>query len=297
MLNGGLARTQVGAQVGELVAGEGVGGFATQVEVDAADGQVHRRQAPGGGVGLLAEDGHVAELAAVRFDEVLALHEHAAAAAARVVDLAVVRRQHGHQGLDDAARRVELPTALAFGAGEHAQKVLVDLAQHVARLAGRGAEADGGHQVDQLAQLAVRQLGPREALVQDALELGVLGLDQRQGIVDALADVGLLGGGTQRLPARRLGHPEDIDLAVVVAVFQFAGQQRGGAVGQKVFVGRIGEAGGQLGALGLEGVGDVLDEDEAEHEVLVLGGVHVGAQLVGGGPERFFDVVEHGHGA
>jgi glutathione S-transferase len=28
--------------------------------------------------------------------------------------------------------------------------------------------------------------------------------------------------------------------------------------------------------------------------VLVFGGVHVGAQLVGGGPEGFLDVVEHG---
>jgi hypothetical protein len=28
--------------------------------------------------------------------------------------------------------------------------------------------------------------------------------------------------------------------------------------------------------------------------VLVFGGVHVGAQLVGGGPKGFFDVVEHG---
>jgi hypothetical protein len=31
-----------------LVAGEGVAGFAAQVEVDAANGQVHGRQAPGG---------------------------------------------------------------------------------------------------------------------------------------------------------------------------------------------------------------------------------------------------------
>ena len=35
----------------------------------------------------------------------------------------------------------------------------------------------------------------------------------------------------------------------------------------------------------LEGVGDVLEEDEAEHDVLVLGGVHVGAQRVGGLPQ------------
>ena len=44
---------------------------------------------------------------------------------------------------------------------------------------------------------------------------------------------------------------------------------------------------------GGKGVGDVLDEDEAQHKVLVFGSVHVGAQLVGCGPERLLDVVDH----
>ncbi len=45
------------------------------------------------------------------------------------------------------------------------------------------------------------QLGAGRALVEDALELGALGLDDGQGIVDALADVGLLGG-TMPHPAK-----------------------------------------------------------------------------------------------
>ena len=56
------------------------------------------------------------------------------------------------------------------------------------------------------------------------------------------------------------------------------------------------QAAGQVGAARGEGVGDVLDEDKAEHQVLVLGGVHVGAQLVGGGPEGLLDVFEHVRG-
>jgi len=52
----------------------------------------------------------------------------------------------------------------------------------------------------------------------------------------------------------------------------------------------------QLSAAGGEGVADVLDEDEAQHQVLVLGGVHVGTQLVGRGPERLLQVVEHVRG-
>ncbi len=117
---------------------------------------------------------HVAQLAAVGFDELLGLHEHAARAAARVVHLALVRGQDGHQGLDDAGRRIELPAPLAFGAGELAQEVFIHLAQHVARLAGVVAKADGGDQVHQLTQLAVGQLGAGIALVEDAFQLGVL---------------------------------------------------------------------------------------------------------------------------
>jgi hypothetical protein len=74
-------------------------------------------------------------------------------------------------------------------------------------LAGVVAKADGGHKIDQLAQLAIGQLGAGIALVQDALELGVLDLDQRQRIVDALANVGLLGGGAQAFPAGGLRAP------------------------------------------------------------------------------------------
>ena len=37
-----------------------------------------------------------------------------------------------------------------------------------------------------------------------------------------------------------------------------------------------------------ESIGNVFEEDEAQHDVLVFGGVHVGAQLVGGRPQRAF---------
>ena len=41
----------------------------------------------------------------------------------------------------------------------------------------------------------------------------------------------------------------------------------------------------QLCPLGLEDVRDVLDEDRAERDVLVVGGLHVAVELVGRGPE------------
>ncbi len=50
-------------------------------------------------------------------------------------------------------------------------------------------------------------------------------------------------------------------------------------------IGALRALGLELGVAFLEGVGDVLEEDQAEDDVLVLGGVHVVAQRVGGGPE------------
>jgi hypothetical protein len=43
--------------------------------------------------------------------------------------------------------------------------------------------------------------------------------------------------------------------------------------------------GEEFGAVFLEGIGDVFEEDEAEDDVLVFRRVHVVAELVGGEPE------------
>ncbi len=71
-------------------------------------------------------------------------------------------------------------------------------------------------------------------------------------------------------PAGFLRNPEDAVGPVFVRVLR---------VGSLVLLGD------ELGVLLLEGVGDVFEEDEAEDDVLVLGGVHVVAELVGGQPE------------
>jgi hypothetical protein len=135
-------------------------------------------------------------------------------------------------------------------------------------LAAVFAEGDAGDQVDQLAEHGGAQLRAGVVLGQDAFEAPVLGLDGEHGLVDALADAGLLGGVLQVRPARGLGHPEDVLGAVFVRVF-----------------GAVGVVREQLGAFGLEAVGDVLEEDQPEGDVLVVGRLHVAAQLVGGEPE------------
>src|SRR4030067_2254830 len=73
-------------------------------------------------------------------------------------------------------------------------------------------------------------------------------------------------------------HPEDVEGAVLV---------RGLRVRPALFMGD------QPGAMLLKGVRNVLQEDEAQDDVLVLGGVHVVAELVRRLPELGLEA-EHG---
>jgi hypothetical protein len=87
----------------------------------------------------------------MRLDELLALHEHAAGAAARVVDPALIGCEHLDQHAHDMRRRIELAALLALGAGELRQEIFVDAAEDVAGAVSRAAKADIADEVDQLA--------------------------------------------------------------------------------------------------------------------------------------------------
>ena len=113
---------------------------------------------------------------------------------------------------------------------------------------------------------------PRIVLGQDAFQAGVVAFDGDHGIVHGLADGGLLGVGLEVGPAGFAGHPEDVLGAVLVLVLG-------------VGTGVVTLASHELGAVILERVGDVLQEDEAKDNVLVLRRVHVVAELVRREPE------------
>jgi len=74
---------------------------------------------------------HVAQLAAVGFDELFRLDEHAAGALAGVVDAAFVRREHHDEAAHDAARDLELAAVLALGAGEAGEEILIHVANQI----------------------------------------------------------------------------------------------------------------------------------------------------------------------
>ena len=209
----------------------------------------------------------------VRADELHRLHEHARGAAAGVVHPAAVGLEHLDQELDHAARRVELAALLALGARELREEVLVDAAEHVLGAARLVADLDVADQVDELAEARLVERGAGVVLGQHALERRVVALDAGHGVVDELADGRLAGLRLQVRPARLGRHPEDALGAVLVGILG---------------VGALRLLGDELGVMLLEGVGDVLEEDQPEDDVLVLGGVHAAAQRVGHPPELGF---------
>jgi hypothetical protein len=228
--------------------------------VDAADGEVHLGQAPRGVVRLLAVDGDVAELAAVGLDELLAANEHAARAAAGVVDAAFVGREHLDQYAHHARRRVELSAALALGAGEAREEILIHAAEHVLGAVGCAAQCNVAHQVDDLPEPLLVEACAAEVFRQHALERWVVAFDRGHRVIDQCADGRLRCARLQLLPARFLRHPKDARCPVLVGIFGISALR---------FLGL------KLNVLGLEGVRDVLEKDEAEDDVLVLGRVHV----------------------
>src|SRR5208282_1740881 len=120
-------------------------------------------------VRLLSVNRNVAQLAAVRFDELFAADKHSARAAAGVVDAAFVWCQHLDQDADDVRWRIELSAFLALGAGELRQEVLVHLTQNVLGTVCRTAEADVANEVDELTEPLLIEAGTPIILRQNSL--------------------------------------------------------------------------------------------------------------------------------
>ena len=111
---------------------------------------------------------------------------------------------------------------------------------------------------------------PGVVLGQDAFQPGIVALDGDHRIIHHLADGRLLGLALEMRPPGLLRHPEDVLGPVFVGVFGIGPLVLGR---QKPLV--------HL----LERVGDVLQEDQPQDDVLVFRRVHVVAELVGGEPQ------------
>ncbi len=281
----GDVERRVGENVVDLevrveVAQERVGGLRTEIRLDRADGEVHVRQTPRGGIGLLTEDGDVGGVAPVCLDEPLGLDEHAARAAAGVVDAAFVGFEHLDEHADDAARRVELAAQLAFRLRELAEEVLIHPAERVAGFRAIALETDVGDEVGEALELDGLDAAAGIVARELTLEVGIIALDRVDRVVDERGDVGSRRLILEVRPAGFRWNPENALGGVLVAVFQegfklLAGDSVGLELGFELFTAR------------LERIGDVLEEEQPEDDVLVLSGVNLSTQGVCRFPERF----------
>ena len=137
---------------------------------------------------------------------------------------------------------------------------------------------------------AIRSISPFHLLRRDAatgviarqlaLEGWVVVLDGEDCVVDQRGDVRPRGLVLEVVPACLGRHPEDSFGSVLVAVLQQAFDLRpADAVGFQFAL--------EFAASCLKGVGNVLQEEQAEDEVFVLGSVALTAQGVGRLPEDF----------
>ena len=205
----------------------------------------------------------------MRFHEFNRLHEHAARTAARVEDAAFVRGEHFDEELDDAAGRVELTAFLALSTGEFAEEIFIDAPDDVLGTALLVAQPDGGDEVNDAAETLLVQMRAGVFFGQDAFERGVVALDGDHGAIEQLADGRVFGAALQVRPSGFGRHPEDVVGGVFVAVF---------GVGAFFLL--------QRGVPLLECVGDVFQENQAQDNVFVFGGVEVAAEFVSGSPKR-----------
>ena len=104
---------------------------------DAAQGKVHLCQTIGRRFFLLTVDIDATDVAPFRLDQFRALDEHAARTAARVVQCAVKRFDHGGDQLHDIMRSVVFALFLCRVDGKFLEEVLIDAADQVFLFAKR----------------------------------------------------------------------------------------------------------------------------------------------------------------
>jgi hypothetical protein len=248
------------------------------------DRQVHACQPYGGYRLFVTEKCHaVRRILLPALYEVAGLDEHAAGAAGRVEDNAVIRLDHVDDGLHQRRRREELTVILRALHGELHQEILVDAAENVASGGAKGFAIEDPHQVFQYRgferAVLLRELaGQRLKLALD----GVHGAHQRA------AEILILRQAHQLVVARFLGQHQGAALQEVGLIERALGH----------FPSRLVLR--DLSASGVVAVGGMAEEDDAEYRHAIFRGglVRVGAQVVRRLPKgcfQFLDVLHVGH--
>ena len=247
-----------------LVIEESICILIAQVGLNTTDGKVHHRHLTGVGIDFLSEDTQVLDVALMVAHEVGTLHKHTTTTHGRVVAATFVRLQHGNDGANDAARRVELTSILALERSEFRQTVFVGASQEVLVLLLL-AQFDGiGEEVHHVAQAALVQFGTGKVLGQDTLQAVVLLLNLHHGIVDDLTNLRRVSSLGNHIPTCIGWHIENVFRRVFVLVLLET-------------VALI----HQLLMLHVETIGDVLQEDKPQHHILILRSINRATEQVG----------------
>ena len=189
--------------------------------------------------------------------------------------------EHAH----DVGRGVEFAGLFAGGVGEEFDEVFVGGAEEVGELEVLVAEGDFLKILDEVGEDvvvegALADLAVEVDVFEDVLEGLVVGvLDGFEGLVEAGADVGL-----EVAEGGPVGLGRDVE-GVLVAVGELAGDDGGAeAAGEEGFL--------QLLLLLVEEVAQPLQEKHTEDVFLILGGIHVAAQIVAGAEEETGELAE-----
>lgn len=218
-VKGWVRHDEVEALVGVQVVEERVFVVFAEVRIDAADGHVHLCHFPSVGVGLLAVNAYVVAVAAVVLNEFDALHEHAAGAAARVIDaFAFARFEDAHDGFHDTCGGVEFAALHAFVACELRDAVFVGATEQILARFGV-AHVHVAEHIDHIAEYTLVEVGGRVVLGKHAFERLVVLLDFDHRLVENLADFRSMGGFRNFGPAGVLRNKEDVFAHVFVEVF------------------------------------------------------------------------------
>lgn len=218
-VEGRVRHDEVEAFVGVQVVEKRICVVFAEVRIDAADGHVHFCHFPGVGVGLLSVNAYIVAVAAVILYELDALHEHAAGAAARVIDaFAFARLEDAHDGFHDACGGVEFAALDAFVACELRDAVFVGAAEQILACLGV-AHVHVAEHIDHVAEYTLVEVGGRVVLGKYAFECLVVLLDFDHRLVENLADFGGMGGFRDFGPAGVLRNKEDVFAHVFVKVF------------------------------------------------------------------------------
>src|SRR2546430_14134160 len=165
-------------------------------------------------------------------------------------------REHLNEQTDDAPRGIELAGVLTLGRRKLAEEVLVDATKDVPTSVFSSCHRDRADEVDELTESTFVDGRACVVLRKHALETWVVAFDRIHGGVERFPESLETRGRLDLRPAGLRRNPEDVFSEVLIAVFRVG-----------AFLCR------QSSVLLFKRIGDVLEEDQAQDDALVLGSI------------------------